>query len=148
MSTNYYLRNQEEYSNHKTIMEERNRMIEQIMKQLQEWNTAEDDLYDIKFRIENVANVGYEEFHIGKRSRGWKPLFEKQKGMFTSVKELKEFYVANANKYEIVDEYGTVLTWDELKKELIDWNGERENGDRSDNYTDSEGYTWARYQFS
>ncbi|KAA9007340.1 hypothetical protein F4V43_02315 [Paenibacillus spiritus] len=147
MSTNYYLRNRKEYIYHREEMNKRNQVINVFLNQLKEWNAAEENIYDVQFRIESLTNVGYEEIHIGKRSGGWKPLFEKQP-QFKSVKELKDFYAKNEDVYEIVDEYGTVHTWEELKNELIDWPGEKENGDRSDNYRDAEGYVWAEYQFS
>lgn len=151
MGTNYYFRNKEEYNNRKTIMDVRNKMINNIMTTLESWNAAGENLYDIQFRIENVANVGYEEIHIGKRSSGWKPLFRKQ-DQYSNVDQLQEFYESNSEEYEIVDEYGAVHTWDELKNELIDWSGEREN--RSADiydlkiYKDEKGYSWADYEFS
>lgn len=149
MSTNYYLRNKEEYNNHSTIMQQRNKIIEGIMKQLEEWNIYGENLYDIQYRIENVANVGYEDIHIGKRSSGWKPLFQKQE-QFSSVRELKQFYLNNSDKYEIVNEYGVIYTWEDLEEELINWNGQRENCDRSDSYKDSDGFPWVKvvlYQY-
>lgn len=146
MSTNYYLRNKKEYEHHSKVIEQRSKIIDEFMSQLADWNNDES-LWSVRFKIEEIAHVGYEEIHIGKRSYGWKPLFQKQ-NQFSSFRELEQFYKSNQHIYEIIDECNRVHTWDELETELINWQGERENGDRSDNYKDNDGFTWARYEFS
>lgn len=88
------------------------------------------------FKNKAIVNkyFGYEEYeknilddkgivycvHIGKRSMGWKPLFEAHPAAYSSVDDMIAFF----NKYadDLVDEYNRSYTLDELKKELIDWN--------------------------
>lgn len=60
------------------------------------------------------------EVHIGKRSYGWKPLFEAHLKAYDSVERMIEFF--SSHKCTIYSEYDEKLTLDELKTELIDWN--------------------------
>lgn len=146
MSTNYYFRDKEGYRK----QEELNRIIKnktnEIMELVNEIVTDEEKQRSIRWRIEDAAYIGYDMIHIGKRSRGWKPIFEKCEE-FKSVRGMKKWYDENKSDYEIVDEYDVVLTWSELEDELINWDGERE--DRGcDTYKDIDGYNWAEYEFS
>lgn len=146
MSTNFYFRNKEEYAKHNEV---NNKVLAKIANIIDEIRTIvddEDEVRSIQWKLETAAYVGYEQIHIGKRSIGWKPSFECQEGLFRSVREMKDFYEKNDDKYEILSEYGVVLSWDELKEELLDWNGEREN--MHDAYKDEDGYIWHRYEFS
>lgn len=146
MGTNYYFRNKEEWEklNEASIVVANK--INEIMNQISEIVNDEEELLSIRWKLESAAHLECEEIHIGKRSGGWKPSFERQEGLFGSVKEMKKFYEQNKDKYEIVNEYGVVLDWEELKQELLDWNGEREN--LHDAYKDEDGYIWHRYEFS
>lgn len=71
-----------------------------------------------EYELTDTPMFGY-EIHIGKRSMGWKPLFQEHKNAYDSVEELVEFIT----KHSVVlyDEYGTILTEKELKENLIDW---------------------------
>lgn len=71
------------------------------------------------FELTDTPDWGY-LIHIGKRSCGWLPLFQSHKGI-KSVKDIEEW--SRWPGVIILDEYNEVLTWDQLKKELIDWNG-------------------------
>lgn len=96
------------------------------------------------------------EIHIGKRSCGWKPTFQVLE-QFSNMKELEKFYNNNKDKLIIKSEYGNIMTWDELTKELFEW----DKGDRSsvrdaivegymgDNYyyVDEQGYEWCKHEF-
>ena len=75
-----------------------------------------------EYELTDTPMFGY-EIHIGKRSMGWKPLFQEHKNAYDSVEELVEFIT----KHSVVlyDEYGTILTEKELKENLIDW-GEKQ----------------------
>jgi hypothetical protein len=75
-----------------------------------------------EYELTDTPMFGY-EIHIGKRSMGWKPLFQEHKNAYDSVEELVEFII----KHSVVlyDEYGTILTEKELKENLIDW-GEKQ----------------------
>lgn len=71
-----------------------------------------------EYELTDTPMFGY-EIHIGKRSMGWKPLFQEHKNAYDSVEELVEFIT----KHSVIlyDEYGTILTEKELKENLIDW---------------------------
>lgn len=90
------------------------------------------------------------KLHIGKRSIGWKPVFEKT-DFYSSVQEIRDFYNENKNHLAIVNEYGRQLTLEELEDELIDWN--KENADVKERevwdnrYQDSEGYDFIENEF-
>lgn len=75
-----------------------------------------------EYELTDTPMFGY-EIHIGKRSMGWKPLFQEHKNAYDSVEELVEFIT----KHSVVlyDEYETILTEKELKENLIDW-GEKQ----------------------
>lgn len=92
------------------------------------------------------------EIHIGKRSGGWYPSFEKTE-YYSSVKEIKKFYEDNRNHLEIVDEYDNRYSMEELQEELFDWN--KDNNEARSHldlgcgyYLDDEGYEFTRNEFS
>ena len=78
-----------------------------------------------EYEIVDDPYLGY-EIHIGKRSVGWKPLFENHKHAYNSVSELLEFLKKYHNRIEIYDEYGELHTIEQLRKELIDWAAKQE----------------------
>lgn len=96
------------------------------------------------------------ELHIGKRSGGWRPLFNKT-DFYSSVKEIEEFYKNNKDFLCIVDEYDNLLSWNDLKSELIDWNKDEDVIDRKHEfgflydigsyYKDEEGNDFSIYEF-
>lgn len=61
------------------------------------------------------------EIHLGKRSGGWKPLFQGHKKAYESVEELRLFLRDNTDKITIKNEYGDVFTADEFDDEFIKW---------------------------
>ena len=71
-----------------------------------------------EYELTDTPMFGY-EIHIGKRSMGWKPLFQEHKHAYDSVEGLVDFIT----KHSVVlyDEYGIILTETELKENLIDW---------------------------
>lgn len=71
------------------------------------------------FELTDTPDWGY-LIHIGKRSCGWLPLFERHNGI-KSVKDIEKY--CTREDITILDEYDKSLTWVQLKKELIDWNG-------------------------
>jgi len=90
--------------------------------------------------------------HIGKRSYGWAPSFEKTE-FYSTIKELEDFYIKNKDSLIIIDEDENELSWNDLKNELIDWNGgdnisipPRRNTTRF-NYIDDQGYDWCSSDF-
>lgn len=76
--------------------------------------------FPYEYQIVDNPYFGY-EIHIGKRSYGWKPLFELHENAYSSVEEMKEFINKHKKYIRIFDEYGTEFTLDELQKELIEW---------------------------
>lgn len=93
------------------------------------------------------------KIHVCKRSCGWLPLFQAQKGLWESVAEIKKQY--NAVCPKIVNEYGDELTWEDFEKNVINWNGGYDRAssktphgrDYDSVFKDSEGYefTWSEF---
>lgn len=71
----------------------------------------------------------YDEYHIAKRSMGWKPSFEgyentgeyDDRPSIRSVADIKE--LVDSGEYEIRSEYGDVLAWDDFERDVVNWNG-------------------------
>lgn len=72
-----------------------------------------------EYEIVDEPYLGY-EIHIGKRSCGWKPLFQAHKNAYASVSEMMRFIMEHP-EVQIFDEYGDSLSIEQLKEELIDW---------------------------
>ena len=72
-----------------------------------------------EYEIVEEPYLGY-EIHIGKRSYGWKPLFQWHKNAYTSVSEMMQF-IREHPEIQIFDEYGDSFSVDQLKEELVDW---------------------------
>lgn len=71
------------------------------------------------FELTDKPDWGY-EIHIGKRSGGWLPLFQSHPG----IKSVKDFeYYCTMPDVRIYNEYYEEFTWEQLKEELIYWNG-------------------------
>ena len=71
------------------------------------------------FELTDKPDWGY-EIHIGKRSCGWLPLFQSHPG----IKSVKDFeYYCTMPDVRIYNEYYEEFTWEQLKEELIYWNG-------------------------
>lgn len=79
-----------------------------------------------EYELTDTPMFGY-EIHIGKRSMGWKPLFQEHKHAYDSVEGLMAF-IKN-NSVVLYDEYGIILTETELKENLIDWGGKIKTND-------------------
>ena len=71
------------------------------------------------FELTDTPDWGY-LIHIGKRSCGWLPLFQSHRGI-KSVNDIEEW--CKLPEVTILDEYDTVMTWEQLKEEFIYWNG-------------------------
>lgn len=100
---------------------------------------------------ETTKDLSY--IHIGKRSAGWKPIFQKTK-YFSSVKNIVKFYNENKDDIIIVDEYDKELSFNDLEEELFNWNvenkeaKEHDTGEYDDYYRDCENYCFCIYDFS
>ena len=83
-------------------------------------NKEHRDLYfGYDYELTDVPDWGY-QIHIAKTSCGWLPLFQAHRGI-ESVKQLKDIY--HAGEFIIADEYGTVYSWDEFDKRVLQFNG-------------------------
>lgn len=71
------------------------------------------------FELTDTPDWGY-EIHIGKRSCGWLPLFQSHRGI-KSVKDIEKW--CELPEITIINEYDEEFTWEQLKEELIYWNG-------------------------
>lgn len=78
---------------------------------------------------------------IGRRTSNRPPIFYKSQ-YYSSVSEIKEFYDTNKDSLQIENEYGEILTWNDLLKELVHWNKDIFVVDEFDCETtvDKEGY--------
>lgn len=111
----------------------------------------ENILEKLKYALEDAT-----EIHIGKRSGGWYPLFQ-QTEYFSSVKEIKDFYLENKNSLSIVDEYDMEYSLEQLDKEIFNWNKDNPEArshldycsryDGTRYYLDSEGYEFTTGEF-
>ena len=71
------------------------------------------------FELTDTPDWGY-EIHIGKRSCGWLPLFQSHRGI-KSVKDIEKW--CELPEITIINEYDEEFTWEQLREELIYWNG-------------------------
>jgi len=94
-----------------------------------------------------IFNFELENLHIGKRSHGWKPCFEKTE-YYSSVKEIIEFYEKNKDDLIILDEYGKEFNLEQLKEELFKWNSNGQSHLKYGGYKDLEGYEFIECKFS
>lgn len=93
--------------------------------------------FDGEYEIVDDPYLGY-EIHIGKRSVGWKPLFEIHEKAYDSVSDLLDFLKRYQDKVKIYNEYNEIHTIEQLKEELIDWAKNQEK--RTIYYDDYVGY--------
>lgn len=73
-----------------------------------------------EYELVDCPYFGY-EIHIGKRSCGWKPLFEQHKNAYDSVEGLVDFIKSHSKDICIIDEYSNEFTIEGLYEELITW---------------------------
>lgn len=73
-----------------------------------------------EYELVDTPYFGY-SIHIGKRSSGWKPLFQVHDNAYTSVKSMKKFINSHKEDIRIFDEYDKEFTLEQLQDELIDW---------------------------
>lgn len=77
-----------------------------------------EEYFPNEYKITDSPYFGY-EIHIGKRSCGWKPLFEAHKKAYGSVEEMMEFI--KLFDIRIFDEYEREYNIEEFKDALITW---------------------------
>lgn len=81
--------------------------------------------FPCEYKITDIPYFGY-EIHIGKRSAGWKPLFQEHKNAYNSVEEMKGFIRKHQRSIRIFDEYAREFTLEQLEEELITWGEQQE----------------------
>lgn len=148
MSTNYYFINKDSRKEAEEFNEKLTSLFEGFSYQLKQLG-VEDTL---SIELEKWMYEKQEErIHIGKRSVGWRPLFQAC-DEFKSVRDMKKWYMSNKDEYTIENEYEKELSWLELESELIGWNGEytpaRKRSRYANYYLDEDGYEWTYGEFS
>jgi len=76
--------------------------------------------YSDEWMLVDVPYFGY-SVHLGKRSDGWKPLFQTHSRADRSVNDMIAFLQREQGKYRIFDEYQRELDIDSLVAELVKW---------------------------
>lgn len=148
MSTNYYFINKESRKESEEFNGRLTNLFEGFSYQLRQLG-VEDTL---NVELEKWMYEKQEEsIHIGKRSHGWRPLFEAC-DHFESVKDMKKWYADNKDDYIIEDECGKELSWLDLENELIKWDGKNTHFRQHSGYIayflDKDGFEWTRGEFS
>lgn len=96
----------------------------------------------------------YDEVHIAKRSRGWKPSFQaSEETEFTpavnSVDDMQR--LVESGNWAIEDEYHNALTWEEFEQEVLNWESEfnyrSHMGTALRTYRDPQGYEFIRNEY-
>lgn len=154
MGTNYYFENKKSISEAQKFNEGLDSLINEFKAKLIEYGCNNDLLLNPLEDIRYSNGKTSKEIHIGKRSAGWKPLFEIQEE-YHGVSGMKRWYEQNKKEWNIVNEYGEPFTWDELEKELINWIGEKSHIEfmnnnylHSSGYSIIDGYEWCEGEFS
>lgn len=80
--------------------------------------------YADEWTLVDAPFFGY-AIHIGKRSDGWKPLFQTHKKAYRSVEGMLDFLRREEGKYKIFDEYNREMNIDELVLELVNWGNDQ-----------------------
>lgn len=81
--------------------------------------------FPYEYEIVDTPYFGY-EIHIGKRSCGWRPLFQEHKNAYNSVEGMKEFIKKHQDNIRIFNEYNEEFTLEQLENELINWGDKQE----------------------
>jgi len=76
--------------------------------------------YSDEWVLVDTPYFGY-AIHLGKRSEGFKPLFQTHGRAYQSVKEMIAFLRREKGKYRIYDEYQNELSIEGLIAELVNW---------------------------
>lgn len=84
--------------------------------------------YSDEWMLVDVPYFGY-SIHLGKRSDGWKPLFQTHNRAYRSVNDMLAFLQREQGKYRIFDEFQRELDMEALVTELVKW-GERQKSYR------------------
>ena len=80
---------------------------------------ARDKYFGWNYELTDTPDWGYQQ-HVAKTSCGWLPLFDGS-GCFKSIRELKSIY--DTGDFILCDEYGTIYTWEEFDKRVLQFNG-------------------------
>ena len=150
MGTNFYFENNESNLEVEVFNEKLNQIIEETKRKLEELYVSDHNLREIEFKMSDLERVP-ERIHIGKRSAGWKPLFQTQDDYYVGIEGMKEWFKKNRSKWSIVDEYGKYYTWGQLERELINWEKDGKsglNGEFDHHYKLIDGYEWMDSDFS
>lgn len=154
MSTNFYFENVKSKQEVDEFNEELEDEVKLFANKLTELGCDDDEVSsicsDALWKFERTSK----QIHIGKRSMGWKPLFQAQEE-YDSIHEMKKWYESNKDKWRIVDEYDNCYCWEQLLEELIYWNRDNDSAQSHlkfdgeyGNYYIKDGVEWTDGEFS
>ena len=141
MSNNYYFKDKKVIA-----LEKRVKKIQEELKALEGEVENVGLLFKTEFNPVNIEHVIGDsgQLHIGQTVNGGAaPLLQQNTRYYNNVKEMKEFYEGNKDRLIILNEYDEELTWEDLKKELLN-----KQGSTRGDYVDEDGYCWSRHEFS
>ncbi|QJI52356.1 hypothetical protein [Psychrobacillus phage Perkons] len=149
MSTNYYFINKKSRELANTKNQEVNHLFTEFQYSLIGLGFNKDEVSDVVRNTEWKFEIKDVEIHIGKRSIGWKPLFQSNE-YYTNMIGMKQWYENNKDEWIIENEYEEELTWEELHDELLEWTGEKTHIGLSygNYYMDELGHEWTDHEFS
>lgn len=89
--------------------------------------------------LQNYLAEMNEEIHIGKRSRGWKFLFNHQNGEYFDPRHQESLKAwLDDPHYKIIDEYGEEYTFEQFWQMIRDWDANPRNKWDSTSYNEYE----------
>lgn len=149
MSMNYYFVPNESES----LDNNKNKTIETAFEEMKQKLVSvgfpTDEVEEVLSSIRHTFHIEPTSIHIGKRSLGWQPLFHAHEH-FYSTETLEQWYLQHKDLYRIENEYGELLTWQDLKEQLFQWYGKSHLLTRQSSfyYKDDTGQEWTYNDFS
>lgn len=154
MSTNFYFESAKSKEETQEFNEELIEIAKEYLDKLLELGCDEDNVQYLYSETLWKLEREPKSIHIGKRSMGWKPLFQSQEE-YDSIHTMKKWYESNKNKWRIVDEYDKYYSWEQLLEDLIYWNRNNDNAQSHlkydgeyGNYYIKDGVEWTDGEFS
>lgn len=150
MSTNYYFVNIKSIEATIQFNKELYRIMGTMEAQFQQLHLSYTDYHKVMDSMSNLLREP-QQLHIGKRSAGWKPLFQLQQE-YTSITGMREWFEAHSTEWIIMDECDKKMTWEELDSELIQFNANNPDAlshmEHPYDYRLIDGHEWLNGEFS
>lgn len=135
VGTNYYFENIKSKAETDVHNNKVKAIAEEYKSKLLELDYNKEDVewlyFETLWKLEREPTT----IHIGKCSAGWIPLFQSQVE-YDSISSMKKWYEDNKTEWQVVNEYGKHLTWEQLEDELINWN---RNNDKAQSHLKFDG---------